>query len=88
MKTVWKWTLTPVITFDMPVGAEILAVQTCYNEPQLWALVDPSVPQTVKRSFRSYGTGSDMPDEPGTHIGTFQIQADGQILVFHVFETT
>jgi hypothetical protein len=27
MKTIWKWTLLPETTIDMPHGAQLLAVQ-------------------------------------------------------------
>ena len=41
MKTIWKWTLQPETTIDMPHGAKLLAVQEQRGEPHLWALVDP-----------------------------------------------
>jgi len=84
MKTIWKWTLNPETTIDMPCGAELLAVQVQHGEPCLWALVSPSSAK-CRRTFRVYGTGHDMPDEPGQHVGTFQL-LDGA-MVFHVFET-
>jgi hypothetical protein len=31
-----------------------------------------------------YGTGHDMPDDPGQYVGTFQMH--GGALVFHLFE--
>ena len=36
--------------------------------------------------FVTYGTGHDVPDEPGQYVGTFFM--NGGSLVFHVFETT
>jgi hypothetical protein len=68
----------------MPHGAKLLAVQEQRGEAQLWALVDPGA-KTYPRSFRVYGTGHDMPDDPGQYVGTFQIC--GCAMVFHVFET-
>jgi hypothetical protein len=83
MKTIWKWTLQPETTINMPHGAKLLAVQEQRGEPQLWALVDPGA-KTYPRTFRVYGTGHNLPDDPGKYVGTFQIQ--NEALVFHVFE--
>jgi hypothetical protein len=83
MKTIWKWKLGPETTIDMPHGAKLLAVQDQNGEPHLWALVDPSA-KTYPRTFRVYGTGHNMPDEPGQYVGTVQMQ--GGAMVVHVFE--
>ena len=50
----------------------------------LWVEIDPNVTETEYRRFLSYGTGHAMPDNPGTYIGTFQLQ--GGDLVFHTYE--
>jgi hypothetical protein len=83
MKTIRKWTLRPETTINMPHGAKLLAVQEQRGEAQLWALVDPGA-KTYPRSFRVYGTGHDLPDDPGQYVGTFQMK--GGALVFHLFE--
>jgi hypothetical protein len=33
MNTIWKWTLQPETTIDMPHGAKLLAVQEHQGEP-------------------------------------------------------
>lgn len=85
MKSIWKFSLGesthPILT--MPVGAEILSVQTQRDEPQLWALVDPDAPK-AKRQFHVYGTGWDVEQENLRFIGTVQMR--GGAFVFHVFE--
>ena len=83
MKTIWKFTLKPNCTLEMPIGAEILTVQEQYGHPQMWALVDRYA-DTELREFNIYGTGQDLPDSPGAHVGTFQL--NGGAFVFHVFE--
>ena len=83
MKTIWKWTLQRETTIDMPLGAKLLTVQEQHGEPQLWALVDPDA-KTYQRTFRVYGTGHGLPDDPGEYVGTFQMHCG--TLVFHVFE--
>jgi len=83
MKTIWKYTLDFDTTLDMPCGAKLLAVQVQHCEPQLWALVDPGAEKEL-RTFCVYGTGHELPDDPGRYVGTFQLS--GGELVFHVFE--
>lgn len=66
----------------LPVGARILSIQTQDDgEPYLWALVDPYAP-AKEVSFETYGTGWDVPDDPGTYIGTYQ---EVDTYVWHVF---
>jgi hypothetical protein len=83
MKTIWKWKLGPETTINMPHGAKLLAVQDQNGEPHLWAMVDPSA-KTYPRTFRVYGTGHNMPDEPGQYVGTVQMRE--WAMVVHVFE--
>ena len=87
MKKIWKYTLEPECTLDMPKGAIVLDVQTQNDKPQLWALVDPNE-TTEERRFCSFCTGENCPDNHGKYIGTFQIRERELVgdLVFHVFE--
>lgn len=68
----------------MPQGAEILTVQTQYEKPCIWALVDPRAPMK-KVTIETYGTGHNV-HENGyrKYIGTYQLAAGG--LIFHCFE--
>jgi len=75
--------LEPEAKLSMPEGAKVLSVQVQKEEAQLWALVD-SLANKETRHFITYGTGHQIPDNPGTYIGTFQFKNMG--LVFHVFE--
>lgn len=83
MRTIWKFTLTPDCTIEMPAGAKILAIQEQWGMPQMWALVDPAA-YPEKRRFLTYGTGYPINENVGGHVGTFQL--NGGALVFHVFE--
>ena len=84
MKTIYKWTLTVGMTeLQMPAGAKVLTAQMQGDQPQLWALVDPTQPKE-RRVFVIYGTGNSVPDNPGEYVATFQM--DGGALVWHVFE--
>jgi hypothetical protein len=67
---------------DMPLGAQVLAVQAQFETPTLWALVDPEQQQTELRTFRIIGTGHEIVGDPGLYRGTVQIGP----LVWHVFE--
>jgi len=87
-KKVFKYVLRmdDKITLNLPKGAEVLTVQTQYDQPCLWALVDPFA-MKEKRIFRLAGTGHpivfDM-DSDYKYINTFQM--NGGLLIFHLFE--
>ena len=83
--TIWKYPLqaTERQTVTMPVGAEILTVQTQHNRASLWAQVDDTQ-RPIERTIGIYGTGHPLPSGAISYIGTFQI--DRGTLVFHVFE--
>lgn len=82
MKTIWKFKLSSGI-IEIPKNSIILTVQTQHEKPYLWAIVDP-IDETEKRYFNIYGTGHDLPNNPGIYIGTFQVLNED--FVFHVFE--
>ncbi len=82
-KTIWKYTLQPEGSIEIPKDAELLTVAEQYGEICLWALVEPTAPR-VERSFVSFGTGHDVPDDNLSYVGSAQLQ--GGALVFHVFE--
>lgn len=79
-KTIWKFPLTldGVQTIEMPACPEFLTVQS-QDIPNLarraqhvlWAVVDPSMPR-VPVEIAIYGTGVDIPDNPGRYIATVQ----------------
>lgn len=83
MKTIWKFSLgiTSLQSFDLPLGAEILAVALQDGWPQMWTLVDPTA-ERHRRHFSLFGTGHEVPNFPGRHLATFQ--HDG--FVWHFFE--
>lgn len=85
MRTVYKYSipLTDHFSLSLPIDAQLLAVQTQYGMPQLWALVETDYP-TEDRYFRLAGTGHTIEVECPDYVGTFQIQ-DGA-LIFHLFE--
>jgi hypothetical protein len=94
MRTIWKFsTLTEGdfrerFTLQMPIGAEILTIQTDQknNHPTIWALVDPES-EVEDRHFELYGTGHSIEDDAGVerkYIGTYQYQK-GEF-VGHIFE--
>lgn len=84
MKTIWKYQIRPdTKSLPMPLGAKLLFVGIQGGEVQLWAEVDPAQPMRA-RAIACYGTGHDMPDNPGSHVGTFMTH--GGALVFHVYD--
>jgi hypothetical protein len=88
MLTIWKYTIPVADDFSlsMPAGASPLSIQVQYDEPQLWALVDPDETVFQEIKFRLAGTGHpiNIPEMDLSFIGTFQL--DGGSLVFHLFE--
>lgn len=87
MKMVGKFDIEidDFITLAMPEGAEILAVQTQYGEPKIWALIDTSLP-TEERKFRWFGTGHSFDIAYKKYVGTVQMKVGQGELVFHLFE--
>jgi len=86
MKTVWKYALNSddVLSFDIPIGSEILSVQEQNGNPQMWVLVDPNEQVMETRFFRLAGTGHSINSPIKSFIGTFQLY--GGELVCHLFE--
>ena len=88
MLTIYKY---PVLikdhfTLELPVGAEILTVQTQRGTPHLWARVDSETEEET-RYFRLSGTGHPLGEDYIriiNYIGTFQMENGA--LVFHLFE--
>lgn len=87
MRTIHKYILPlpGTFTLDLPEGAQLLSFQSQYNQPTLWALVDPAAP-LCPRSFRLYGTGHPISEPDLTYIGTRLMEDDS--LVWHLFEIT
>ena len=86
MKVIYKYNLNlHEFTIDLPINAQILTVQTQYNEPQLWALIDPEA-AVISRKFLCLGTGTKTERLNCDHkyIGTFQLY--GGDIVIHLFE--
>jgi hypothetical protein len=84
--TIWKWEVplsSVVFTLEMPVGAEILSVQTQNSGGVVWARVDPQAP-TARHRFQIAVTGGDCPD--GAYVGTYQLAAGA--FVAHLFEVS
>jgi hypothetical protein len=84
-RTIWKFTLAPgnAAGVSMPIGANILHVHEQHGDICLWAEVDSKAPYELRR-IAIYGTGHEMPADPGAYIGSVHL-ANGR-LVFHVYE--
>ena len=88
-KTIWKFPITvgDIVKIEMPLYAEILTIQSQFDEPMMWALVDPKQIKEI-RYFEVFGTGHSVPDldndKKRKYINTFQVH--GGSLIFHLFE--
>lgn len=97
-KTIWKFELETKDNqiVKMPINAKILTIQTQFDKPCLWALVDPNADKE-DRFIKTFGTGHSVKynkcspmlgaeelDEFIKYIGTYQLHNGS--LVFHAFE--
>ena len=87
MKTIHKYKLEikDIQEIEIPAFAQILSVQTQFETPCIWAMVDTDH-KKVKYKFRTIGTGPQLDDDDvnGKYIGTYQLR--GGELVFHVWQ--
>ena len=86
MKIIFKYPLmqVPEEQISLPVGAEILTVQTQGEQPCIWAMIDLNEIRYKNVTIETFGTGHKMDDAERRYIGTYQIN-NGDY-VFHVFE--
>jgi len=86
MKTIWKYMIPSnrgeELDYELPLGAEPLALQMQDNYPTMWFLVDPEA-KTFRATFVIVVTGGDVPKGISRYIGTFQAGK----FVGHVFQT-
>jgi hypothetical protein len=86
-RTIYKYELTPTGRSErmvMPGGSKILAIGNQDERFMLWVEVDTEC-ERESHYFTIYGTGHELPDNPGRYIGTAQF-ANGS-LVLHAYET-
>lgn len=86
MKTIHKYPIVSKTKLNLPIDAKFLSVQTQHGRAVAWFLIDADTSLFETRSFSFYGTGHDMPNDPGEYLGTTQLQ-DGTF-VYHLFEDT
>jgi hypothetical protein len=86
MKTIWKYAVPVQDEFEieMPMGSQVLSVQTQGSVPRIWVLVNPEEKAKLTRRFRVVGTGHEIEEEHIEFIDTFQV--NGGQYIFHVFE--
>ena len=82
-KTIWEFPLYPNDTsIQMPSGARLLTAREQGDAICVWAEVDPDAGNEV-RGFNVFGTGHEMPENPGSYLGTAMLE--GGRFVFHVY---
>ena len=79
-KQIWKFEIKEG-SIRMPVGANILSVQSQGGRGMIWALVDPNA-EDEPRWFAVVGTGEPFDETNMTYIGTYQESP----FVWHLFE--
>jgi hypothetical protein len=89
MRTIWKYPLevTDEQKIRIPSSAILLSAQAQKSRPCLWALVDPTEPETdyIIATVKMHGTGQPVPNDvlQNQFLGTIQLWKGD--LVFHVF---
>jgi hypothetical protein len=86
METVYKYQLRTIDeqSIEMPLGAEVLALQIQNGVPCIWARVNPKHSK-IRYRFKIFGTGQLIEDDfVGKYIGTYQIK--NSALIFHVWQ--
>jgi len=89
-KTIYKY---PLILIDsqavsLPIGSEILTIQTQEEMIYMWVLINPNENQNEIKHIEFFGTGYPISYDMGVsrkYISTFQMYDE---LVFHAFEYT
>lgn len=84
--TIWKYELptTDQCRIELPIGANILCVQSQNNKPCLWAEVSSLEKEHAVHIIETFGTGHNLDSNPRKYIGTYQLHNGS--LVFHVYE--
>lgn len=90
-KVIYKYpvTITDRFKLELPVGAEVLSVQSQHGQPMMWVLHDREPDTAVEsKAFRVLGTGHQIvtynEDYNLRYLGTAICSGDS--LVWHVFE--
>lgn len=80
----YKIETTDTQVVELPIGSEILTIQTQNGSPCLWAMVNEKEDSTERRTIDIFGTGHNIDSTLRRYIGTYQLHDGG--LVFHCFE--
>lgn len=85
MRKVYKFPLRVLEVQEVPIKGLVqpLTVQVQHGAPHLWAMVDTEDALYTRIVLVTVGTGHDLPDQPGSYLGTYQL--DGGSFVGHVF---
>lgn len=82
-RQIWKYPLLDLNNVvEMPWKSQLLCVQMQGDTLTLWVLVNPDTARIEGRLIDIYGTGQNIPDDPGAYLGSVQMGS----LVFHAFD--
>lgn len=81
MKRIYRYDLPKINqALLVPEGAEFLQAGEQNGDVVVWALVDATA-TSVNRNVAVYGTGHEVPDNPGVYLNTVFVGS----YVYHVF---
>jgi hypothetical protein len=85
MKTIFKYELSLNRTeLQLPKNAKVLTAQLQEGVFCIWVMLDQGFVTYVPWFFDVYGTGHNMPSDPGDYVATAQMGP----FVWHVFDAT
>lgn len=75
MSAIWKYTLTlaGIQSIDMPKGARIVHVESQFEQPCVWAIVDPNAEKEA-REFGILTTGLSFNEAECSYLGSFLLR--------------
>jgi hypothetical protein len=71
----------------LPKSAKLISLSTVYDQPTLWALVDPEEKETVDYSFRVCKVGDEISGEEMRYLRYIGVcVSTGSSHIWHVFQ--
>ena len=87
LRKIWKFPVQMPsmgeFQFIWPIGAKIIHVDDQSGNPLMWVELAPSRPTTRTRTFRTFLTGDEVPND-FIHVAT--VLADDDRFVWHLYE--
>ena len=86
VKVIYKYefTTSDMLELDLPVGSEVLHVDSQRDTVCLWVSLDVNEKRSEHRTFQTIGTGHPFKAESMRHLGTVKTFDD--TFIWHIYE--